>query len=189
MSGSVLLVCGGRTRALSEKQFVACWLILLGVAKGAAVPATLPAVFEELLHGGKKGASRKGTPKPARDDEEAGEKDDDEEEEKEKRRGGDEEEDEEDAWELDKQTYSKLRSMYRKKTEDGEAMPNAVAMKEFKRSGVDEQELRRVIRLVPRGQKGIVTEGQFIVVMFLLKKVMGGAKLPSALPAQLKKIL
>ena len=85
--------------------------------------------------------------------------------------------------------HSRLRKMFRKISEDEDAIPIADALKEFKRSGVDEQVIRRVVKLVMRGQKGEMSEGQFIVAMFMLKQVKGGAELPSSLPASLKKIL
>ena len=183
MSDSILLVCGGKVEAMNENQFVACMMMLNTVQKGAAVPSELPPAYEELLGGGgKKSRSKKTSPKAARDvDESDDEGEEDEEDE--------DEEEEDETWVLDKQTHSRLRKMFRKISEDEDVISNADALKEFKRSGVDEQGIRRVMKLVPRGQKGAVSEGQFIAVMFLLKQVRGGAELPSTLPASLKKIL
>ena len=174
MSDSILLVCGRKVDALNENQFVACMLMLNALQKGAALPAKLPPAYEELLGEGKKSRGKKPSPKVPKDVDESEEE-------------GDEEED--DTWVLDKKTHSQLRKMFRNLSEDEDLMANAVALKEFKRSRVDDQGIKRVMRLVPRGQKEGVTEGQFIVIMFLLRQVKGGAELPSSLPASLKKIL
>lgn len=178
MSDSILLVCGGKVDAINENQFVACMMMLNAVHKGAAVPSELPPAYEELLGGGgKKSRSRKTSPKAPRNVDESDEE------------GEEEEEEEDDTWVLDKQTHSRLRKMFRKISEDEDTISGADAVKEFKRSGVDEQDIRRVMKLVLRGQKGGVSEGQFIAIMFMLKQVRGGAELPSSLPASLKKIL
>lgn len=182
MSDSILLVCGGKVEAMNENQFVACMMMLNAVQKGAEVPSELPPAYEELLGGGgKKSRGKKTSPKAPRDVDES----DDEREEDE----AEEEDEEDDTWVLDKQMHSRLRKMFRKISEDEDAIPIADALKEFKRSGVDEQVIRRVVKLVMRGQKGEMSEGQFIVAMFMLKQVKGGAELPSSLPASLKKIL
>ena len=173
MSDSILLVCGRKVDALNENQFVACMLMLNALQKGAALPAKLPPAYEELLGEGKKSRGKKPSPKVPKDVDESEE----------------EEEEEDDTWVLDKKTHSQLRKMFRNLSEDEDLMANAVALKEFKRSRVDDQGIKRVMRLVPRGQKEGVTEGQFIVIMFLLRQVKGGAELPSSLPASLKKIL
>ena len=179
MSDSILLVCGRKVDALNENQFVACMLMLNALQKGAALPAKLPPAYEELLGEGKKSRGKKPSPKVLKDVDESEEEGDEEEE----------EEEEDDTWVLDKKTHSQLRKMFRNLSEDEDLMANAVALKEFKRSRVDDQGIKRVMRLVPRGQKEGVTEGQFIVIMFLLRQVKGGAELPSSLPASLKKIL
>ena len=173
MSDRVILVCNGKKNSLNEKQFIACMLMLKGVKKGADVPEELPAAYEEFLSGAKKSREKKSSPKSARDE------DEDE----------DEDEEEDDTWELDKQTYSRLKKMFRAKTEDEDTMTPSVAMKEFRKAGVDDQDMKDVMKLVLRGHKGAISEGQFVAVMFMLKQVRGGAEVPSSLPASLKKVL
>lgn len=173
------MVCGGKPKTINEAQFIVCMVILQNVRKGAAIPSELPEPCEEFLNGGKKGKKSPKSPKPAKPAKPARSARDEE----------DEEDEEEDDWELDKPTYNKLKKMFLAKTEGEDEMAPSLAIKEFKRSGVEETDLKNTMKLILRGHKGPISLGQFVVTMFMLKKVREGAEVPTAVPGSLKRFL
>ena len=172
-------MCGGKPKTINEAQFIVCMMILQNVRKGAAIPSELPEPCEEFLNGGKKG---KKSPKPEKPEKPA----------KPARSARDEEDEEdegEDDWELDKPTYSKLKKMFLAKTEGEDSMAPGLAFKEFRRSGVEDADLKKTMKLVLRGSKEPISLGQFVVIMFMLKKVREGAEVPTAVPGSLRRFL
>ena len=79
--------------------------------------------------------------------------------------------------------------MFLAKTEGEDEMAPSLAIKEFKRSGVEETDLKNTMKLVLRGHKGPISLGQFVVTMFMLKKVREGAEVPTAVPGSLRRFL
>lgn len=170
------LVCNGQPKTIDEKQFIVIMSMLGVVRKGAAVPKTLPDVYADFLEGEKeeKVPAKSAKPekelppkpgkKPAKEDE-----------------GND--------MVLSKSTYMQLKKLFDKQTEGEETMAPALAVKTFKKSGVDEADVKAITKMVLRGHKGPINVGQFVVIMFILKNVREGAEVPSSLPASLKKFL
>ena len=140
--------------------------MLQQVRKGTPVPSTVPSVFSPMLEGEKKPA--KLPKKPAKEEMESGA---------------------EGEWNLDKSTQAKLKKLFDQQADGEETLPPALAIKCFKKSGVEEDTVKTVTKMVMRGHKGPVTFGQFVVVMFMLKKIKDGASTPATLPASLKKFL
>ena len=173
MRGSVNLVCGGQPKMMNANQFVVVMGMLKNVREGAAVPAALPEACEELLESGKKAKEPKPkpAPKPAKKPAKAAS-----------------EEDEVD-YTMDKAVFSALKKRFQKETEGEETMAPALAIKLFKKSGVPEEDVKKVTKMVLKGHKGPITLGQFAVIMFVLKKVKDGAEVPSSVPAPLKRFL
>lgn len=169
MRGSVNLVCGGQPKMMNANQFVVVMGMLKNVREGAAVPAALPEACEELLESGKK--AKEPAPKPAKKPAKAAS-----------------EEDEVD-YTMDKAVFSALKKRFQKETEGEETMAPALAIKLFKKSGVPEEDVKKVTKMVLKGHKGSITLGQFAVIMFVLKKVKDGAEVPSSVPTPLKRFL
>lgn len=171
------LVCNGQPKDINEKQFVAIMSMLGEIRKGIPVPKMLPDAYIEYLEGDKKPAKKetlsKSTKKPAKEvavDEE-------------------EEEEEKEDWNLTKGMYNQLKKLFDKQTGGEETMAPALAVKTFKKSGVEEESVKAITKMVLRGHKGPISVGQFVVIMFILKKVSEGVEVPSSLPASLKKFL
>ena len=167
------LVCNGQPKEINEKQFVAIMSMLGEIRKGIPVPKMLPDAYIEYLEGGKKPAKKevlsKSTKKVAKEEEE--------------------EEDKEEDWNLTKGMYNQLKKLFDKQTGGEETMAPALAVKTFKKSGVEEDSVKAITKMVLRGHKGPISVGQFVVIMFILKKVSEGVEVPSSLPASLKKFL
>ena len=165
------LVCNGQPKDINEKQFVAIMSMLGEIRKGIPVPKMLPDAYIEYLEGGKKPAKKevlsKSTKKVAKE----------------------EEEDKEEDWNLTKGMYNQLKKLFDKQTGGEETMAPALAVKTFKKSGVEEDSVKAITKMVLRGHKGPISVGQFVVIMFILKKVSEGVEVPSSLPASLKKFL
>ena len=165
------LVCNGQPKEINEKQFVAIMSMLGEIRKGIPVPKMLPDAYIEYLEGGKKPAKKevlsKSTKKVAKE----------------------EEEDKEEDWNLTKGMYNQLKKLFDKQTGGEETMAPALAVKTFKKSGVEEDSVKAITKMVLRGHKGPISVGQFVVIMFILKKVSEGVEVPSSLPASLKKFL
>ena len=142
------------------------------IRKGIPVPKMLPDAYIEYLEGGKKPAKKevlsKSTKKVAKEEEE---------------------EDKEEDWNLTKGMYNQLKKLFDKQTGGEETMAPALAVKTFKKSGVEEDSVKAITKMVLRGHKGPISVGQFVVIMFILKKVSEGVEVPSSLPASLKKFL
>ena len=166
------LVCNGQPKEINEKQFVAIMSMLGEIRKGIPVPKMLPDAYIEYLEGGKKPAKKevlsKSTKKVAKEEEE---------------------EDKEEDWNLTKGMYNQLKKLFDKQTGGEETMAPALAVKTFKKSGVEEDSVKAITKMVLRGHKGPISVGQFVVIMFILKKVSEGVEVPSSLPASLKKFL
>ena len=168
------LVCNGQPKEINEKQFVAIMSMLGEIRKGIPVPKMLPDAYIEYLEGGKKPAKKevlsKSTKKVAKEEEE-------------------DKEDKEEDWNLTKGMYNQLKKLFDKQTGGEETMAPALAVKTFKKSGVEEDSVKAITKMVLRGHKGPISVGQFVVIMFILKKVSEGVEVPSSLPASLKKFL
>ena len=168
------LVCNGQPKDINEKQFVAIMSMLGEIRKGIPVPKMLPDAYIEYLEGGKKPAKKevlsKSTKKVAKEEEE-------------------DKEDKEEDWNLTKGMYNQLKKLFDKQTGGEETMAPALAVKTFKKSGVEEDSVKAITKMVLRGHKGPISVGQFVVIMFILKKVSEGVEVPSSLPASLKKFL
>ena len=166
----VKMVCNGQPKTIQSGEFVVIMVILQQIRKGSDVPSSVPEPLESLL-GGKKKAGKAGKPgkAPARRDEE--------------------EEEEGSEWNIDKNTYGKLKKMFDQQTDGEETMAPALAIKCFKKSGVEEDTVKSVTKMVLKGHKGPVELGQFVVIMYVLKMIREGASAPTTLPASLKKFL
>ena len=151
---------------------MAVMCMLMAVRNGAEPPAELPAAFAELM-----------------EEIEANPKAEAKAEAKAKAKKGAQEEDEDDTFELDKSSYNRLKKLFLQKTEGEETMAPGLALKLFKKSGVEPDDVKSISSLVMKGHKGNVDLNQFVVVMFILKKVKEGAEVPTALPSSLKKFL
>ena len=79
--------------------------------------------------------------------------------------------------------------MFDQQTDGEETMAPALAIKCFKKSGVEEDTVKSVTKMVLKGHKGPVELGQFVVIMYVLKMIREGASAPTTLPASLKKFL
>ena len=90
---------------------------------------------------------------------------------------------------IDKATFAALKKRFQKETDGEETMAPALAIKYFKKSGVPEEDMKRITKMVLKGHKGPISLGQFVVIMYVLKKVKEGAEVPSSVPASLKKFL
>lgn len=174
---SVKLVCGGQPKTLTGPQFVVIMGMLQNVRKGAAVPKTLPAACEELLNEAE--APKKPAKKPAKPAKPSKPA----EEEEEPKEGG------EADFTIDKATFAALKKRFQKETEGEETMAPALAIKYFKKSGVPEEDVKQITKMVLKGHKGPISLGQFVVIMYVLKKVKEGAEVPSSVPAPLKRFL
>ena len=177
--GSVAkLVCNGQPKTINEKQFIAIMAMLGVIRKGASVPSSLPDAFADFLEEEK--PVKELPPKP-------GKKPGKELPPKPGKKPAKEEEGEEMV--LNKATYTQLKKLFDKQTGGEETMAPALAVKTFKKSGVDENDVKAIMKMVLRGHKGPIEVGQFVVIMFILKNVREGAEVPSSLPASLKKFL
>ena len=168
------LVCGGQPKTLTVAQFVVIMGMLQNVRKGAAVPASLPAACEELLEEVEESAKPAPPAKPAKSAKPAKPAED---------------EDGEVDFTIDKATFAALKKRFQKETDGEETMAPALAIKYFKKSGVPEEDMKRITKMVLKGHKGPISLGQFVVIMYVLKKVKEGAEVPSSVPASLKKFL
>ena len=162
----VKMVCHGQPKTIQCGEFIVIMIILQQVRKGSDVPSSVPESLESLLEGKKAGkaSTRK------------------KEEEEEEEEGGSE-------WNIDKGTYGKLKKLFDQQTDGEETMAPALAIKCFKKSGVEEDTVKSVTKMVLKGHKGPVELGQFVVIMYVLKMIREGASAPTTLPASLKKFL
>ena len=94
-----------------------------------------------------------------------------------------------DAWKLEKSMYNKLKKLFEQQTEGVDTLAPPLAIKCFKKSGVPEETVKTVTKMVLKGHKGPVELGQFVVIMYMLKMIKEGASAPTTLPASLKKFL
>lgn len=169
MGNVVKLVCNGQPKMIKSNEFVVIMVMLQQIRKGSAVPSRVPATFDSLLGNTKKPA--KSAKKPA------------------KSAAQEEEEDAGTEWNIDKSTYMKLKKLFEQQTDGEDSMAPALAIKCFKKSGVDEDVVKSVTKMVLKGHKGPVELGQFVVIMYVLKMIREGASAPTTLPASLKKFL
>ena len=186
MSCSVKLVCGGQPKTLTVAQFVVIMGMLQNVRKGAAVPASLPAACEELLEEVEESAKPAPPAKPAKSAKPAMPA---KPAKPAKPAMPAEDEDGEVDFTIDKATFAALKKRFQKETDGEETMAPALAIKYFKKSGVPEEDMKRITKMVLKGHKGPISLGQFVVIMYVLKKVKEGAEVPSSVPASLKKFL
>ena len=162
------LVCDGQPKTVSAGQFVVIMILLQKIRGGMAIPPSVPSVLQELLVDKVDKAKTK-TKKEAKETKAPKEDDD--------------------AWKLEKSMYNKLKKLFEQQTEGEDTLAPPLAIKCFKKSGVPEETVKTVTKMVLKGHKGPVELGQFVVIMYMLKMIKEGASAPTTLPASLKKFL
>ena len=177
MRRSVKLVCDGQPKTVSAGQFVVIMILLQKIRGGMAIPPSVPSVLQELLADDadkvdkvdKVDKAKTKTKKEAKETKVPKEDDD--------------------AWKLEKSMYNKLKKLFEQQTEGEDTLAPPLAIKCFKKSGVPEETVKTVTKMVLKGHKGPVELGQFVVIMYMLKMIKEGASAPTTLPASLKKFL
>lgn len=169
------LVCDGQPKTVSAGQFVVIMILLQKIRGGMAIPPSVPSVLQELLADDADKPDKVDKVDKAKTKKEAKEtkapKEDD------------------DAWKLEKSMYNKLKKLFEQQTEGEDTLAPPLAIKCFKKSGVPEETVKTVTKMVLKGHKGPVELGQFVVIMYMLKMIKEGASAPTTLPASLKKFL
>ena len=171
------LVCDGQPKTVSAGQFVVIMILLQKIRGGMAIPPSVPSVLQELLADDadkpdkvdKVDKAKAKTKKEAKETKAPKEDDD--------------------AWKLEKSMYNKLKKLFEQQTEGEDTLAPPLAIKCFKKSGVPEETVKTVTKMVLKGHKGPVELGQFVVIMYMLKMIKEGASAPTTLPASLKKFL
>ena len=171
------LVCDGQPKTVSAGQFVVIMILLQKIRGGMAIPPSVPSVLQELLADDadkvdkvdKVDKAKTKTKKEAKETKVPKEDDD--------------------AWKLEKSMYNKLKKLFEQQTEGEDTLAPPLAIKCFKKSGVPEETVKTVTKMVLKGHKGPVELGQFVVIMYMLKMIKEGASAPTTLPASLKKFL
>ena len=169
------LVCDGQPKTVSVGQFVVIMILLQKIRGGAAIPPAVPAVLQQLLA----------------DDADKADKVDkvDKVDKAKTKKEAKAPKEEDDEWKLEKGMYNKLKKLFEQQTEGEDTLAPALAIKCFKKSGVPEETVKTVTKMVLKGHKGPVELGQFVVIMYMLKMIKEGASAPTTLPASLKKFL
>ena len=174
------LVCDGQPKTVSAGQFVVIMILLQKIRGGMAIPPSVPSVLQELL------ADDADKPdKPDKVDKVDKAKTKTKKEAKETKAP----KEDDDAWKLEKSMYNKLKKLFEQQTEGEDTLAPPLAIKCFKKSGVPEETVKTVTKMVLKGHKGPVELGQFVVIMYMLKMIKEGASAPTTLPASLKKFL
>ena len=177
MRRSVKLVCDGQPKTVSAGQFVVIMILLQKIRGGMAIPPSVPSVLQELL--------ADDADKPDKVDKVDKAKTKTKKEAKETKAP----KEDDDAWKLEKSMYNKLKKLFEQQTEGEDTLAPPLAIKCFKKSGVPEETVKTVTKMVLKGHKGPVELGQFVVIMYMLKMIKEGASAPTTLPASLKKFL
>ena len=172
------LVCDGQPKTVRCGEFVVIMVLLQKVRGGAAIPSSVPEALQELLQDAKPAKAVKSA-KAAKESAKESVK------ESVKESAGEEG----DEWKLEKSMYNKLKKLFEVQTEGEDTLAPALAIKCFKKSGVPEDTVKTVTKMVLKGHKGPVELGQFVVIMYMLKMIKEGASAPTTLPASLKKYL
>ena len=172
------LVCDGQPKTVSAGQFVVIMILLQKIRGGLALPPSVPSVLQELL--------ADDADKPDKVDKV--DKVDKAKTKKEAKETKAPKEDD-DAWKLENSMYNKLKKLIEQQTEGEDTLAPPLAIKCFKKSGVPEETVKTVTKMVLKGHKGPVELGQFVVIMYMLKMIKEGASAPTTLPASLKKFL
>jgi singapore isolate B (sub-type 7) whole genome shotgun sequence assembly, scaffold_10 len=173
----VKLVCDGQPKTVSAGQFVVIMILLQKIRGGMAIPPSVPSVLQELL--------ADDADKPDKVDKVDKAKTKTKKEAKETKAP----KEDDDAWKLEKSMYNKLKKLFEQQTEGEDTLAPPLAIKCFKKSGVPEETVKTVTKMVLKGHKGPVELGQFVVIMYMLKMIKEGASAPTTLPASLKKFL
>lgn len=171
------LVCDGQPKTVSAGQFVVIMILLQKIRGGMAIPLSVPSVLQELL--------ADDADKPDKVDKVDKAKTKTKKEAKETKAP----KEDDDAWKLEKSMYNKLKKLFEQQTEGEDTLAPPLAIKCFKKSGVPEETVKTVTKMVLKGHKGPVELGQFVVIMYMLKMIKEGASAPTTLPASLKKFL
>ena len=171
------LVCDGQPKTVSAGQFVVIMILLQKIRGGMAIPPSVPSVLQELL--------ADDADKPDKVDKVDKAKTKTKKEAKETKAP----KEDDDAWKLEKSMYNKLKKLFEQQTEGEDTLAPPLAIKCFKKSGVSEETVQTVTKMVLKGHKGPVELGQFVVIMYMLKMIKEGASAPTTLPASLKKFL
>lgn len=171
------LVCDGQPKTVSAGQFVVIMILLQKIRGGMAIPPSVPSVLQELL--------ADDADKPDKVDKVDKTKTKTKKEVKETKAP----KEDDDAWKLEKSMYNKLKKLFEQQTEGEDTLAPPLAIKCFKKSGVPEETVKTVTKMVLKGHKGPVELGQFVVIMYMLKMIKEGASAPTTLPASLKKFL
>lgn len=171
------LVCDGQPKTVSAGQFVVIMILLQKIRGGMAIPPSVPSVLQELL--------ADDADKPDKVDKVDKTKTKTKKEAKETKAP----KEDDDAWKLEKSMYNKLKKLFEQQTEGEDTLAPPLAIKCFKKSGVPEETVKTVTKMVLKGHKGPVELGQFVVIMYMLKMIKEGASAPTTLPASLKKFL
>ena len=174
------LVCNGQPKTVRAGEFVVIMVMLQKVRGGAAIPSAVPDALQELLEKSEKPEKPAKAEKAAKMAKSAKET-------KESAKESAKEED--DEWKLEKSMYNKLKKLFELQTDGEDTLAPALAIKCFKKSGVPEDTVKAVTKMVLKGHKGPVELGQFVVIMYVLKMIKEGASAPTTLPASLKKYL
>ena len=171
------LVCDGQPKTVSAGKFVVIMIHLQKMRGGMAIPPSVPSVLQELL--------ADDADKPDKVDKVDKAKTKTKKEAKETKAP----KEDDDAWKLEKSMYNKLKKLFEQQTEGEDTLAPPLAIKCFKKSGVPEETVKTVTKMVLKGHKGPVELGQFVVIMYMLKMIKEGASAPTTLPASLKKFL
>ena len=174
------LVCNGQPKTVRAGEFVVIMVMLQKVRGGAAIPSAVPDALQELLEKSEKPEKPEKAAKSAKMAKSAKET-------KESAKESAKEDD--DEWKLEKSMYNKLKKLFELQTDGEDTLAPALAIKCFKKSGVPEDTVKAVTKMVLKGHKGPVELGQFVVIMYVLKMIKEGASAPTTLPASLKKYL
>ena len=171
------LVCDGQPKTVSAGQFVVIMILLQKIRGGMAIPPSVPSVLQELL--------ADDADKPDKVDKVDKAKTKTKKEAKETKAPKEDDA----AWKREKSMYNKLKNLFEQQTEGEDTLAPPLAIKCFKKSGVPEETVKTVTKMVLKGHKGPVELGQFVVIMYMLKMIKEGASAPTTLPASLKKFL
>ena len=177
------LVCNGQPKTVRAGEFVVIMVMLQKVRGGAAIPSAVPDALQELLEKSEKPEKAAKAEKAAKMAKSAKESA------KETKESAKESAKDDDEWKLEKSMYNKLKKLFELQTDGEDTLAPALAIKCFKKSGVPEDTVKAVTKMVLKGHKGPVELGQFVVIMYVLKMIKEGASAPTTLPASLKKYL
>ncbi|KAK8803780.1 hypothetical protein WA158_001474 [Blastocystis sp. Blastoise] len=165
----VKMVIGSNT-SISVGEYVAIIQIIKCVRKGTDMPKKVPAELQPLLPS----ASATSPPPPPKSNKPDLE---------------DTTTNEPVDWTIEKSYMNKMANSFKKASGDKKELSSPLSMKAFKKTGVELENINKIISLVCGKKPAVFTEQPFCIIMGMLAKISEGAAVPEELPKEIKKMM